>query len=364
MAGGSLVLTLDAGGTSFRFSAVEAGRPAAETVVLPPQGHDLDACLGQLRAGFQAVFEATGRRARALSFGFPGPADYAAGIIGDLENLPGFRGGVALGPMLEEAFGLPVFIHNDGDLFALGEARHGRLPEVNAELAAAGCRFRHRNLLGLTLGTGFGAGIVTEGRLLRGDNGAAAEIWLLRSKVRPGCFAEEGVSIRALRRAYAEAGGLPLPEVPEPKEIAAIARGEAPGDRGAAVEAFRAFGEAAGDAIAQALTLVDGLVVLGGGLAGAADLFLPALLAELGGTLATAEGRALPRLELEVFNLEDPVRRAAFLVESPRDLAVPGSGRLLRHDPRKRAGLALTRLGTSQAIALGAWEAAMEALGE
>ena len=364
MAGGSLVLTLDAGGTSFRFSAVEAGRPAAETVVLPPMGHDLDACLGQLRAGFAAVHEATGRAARAISFGFPGPADYAAGIIGDLENLPGFRGGVALGPMLEDVFGLPVFIRNDGDLFALGEARQGRLPEVNAELAAAGSAFRHRNLLGLTLGTGFGAGIVTEGRLLRGDNGAAAEIWLLRGKLRPDRTAEEGVSIRALRRAYAEAAGLALPEVPEPKVLAAIARGEAPGARGAAVEAFRAFGEAAGDAIAQALTLVDGLVVIGGGLAGAADLFLPALMAELDGTLATAAGRPLPRLEQEVFNLEDPARRGAFLADAPRDLAVPGSGRILRHDPRKRAGLALTRLGTSRAIALGAWEVAMEALAD
>jgi len=40
----------------------------------------------------------------AISFAFLGPADYPNGIIGDLHNLPGFRGGVALGPMLEEKF--------------------------------------------------------------------------------------------------------------------------------------------------------------------------------------------------------------------------------------------------------------------
>ena len=53
------------------------------------------------------------------SFAFPGPADYPAGIIGDLAEYPAFRGGVALGPMLAERFGLPTFINNDGDLFAL-----------------------------------------------------------------------------------------------------------------------------------------------------------------------------------------------------------------------------------------------------
>lgn len=37
-------------------------------------------------------------------------------------------GGVALGPMLQEKFGIPVFINNDGDLFAFGEAIAGFLP--------------------------------------------------------------------------------------------------------------------------------------------------------------------------------------------------------------------------------------------
>ncbi len=58
----------------------------------------------------------------AISFAFPGPADYIHGIIGDLPNFPAFRGGIALGPYLEERFGMPVFINNDGNLFAYGEA--------------------------------------------------------------------------------------------------------------------------------------------------------------------------------------------------------------------------------------------------
>ena len=55
----------------------------------------------------------------AISFAFPGPADYPNGIIGGwLPNFPSFRDGVALGPFLQEKFGVPVFINNGGDLFA------------------------------------------------------------------------------------------------------------------------------------------------------------------------------------------------------------------------------------------------------
>lgn len=339
---GPLVLTLDAGGTSFAFSAIRDGREVADPLILPSLGHDLEGCLAQIRQGFEGVHLATGRQAQAISFGFPGPADYRNGVIGDLGNLPGFRGGVPLGPILEAHFGLPVFIGNDADLFALGEALHGRLPQVNAELEAVGNPFRHRNLLGLTLGTGFGAGIVLAGRVLRGDNDSGGSIWLMRSKHHPDFFAEEVVSIRGLRRAYAEAAGIALEHAPEPIALAAKAR---EGDR-AAQEAFRVFGEATGDALTQALTLVDGLVVLGGGLSGASDLFLPALMAELNGTLEKRGGGSVPRLESRAFNLEDPTEHTAFL--DPRT-------------PSKRLGVCVTRLGTARATALGAWRVAVEA---
>lgn len=59
------------------------------------------------------------KRPEAISFAFPGPADYPNGIIGGwLPNFPSFRDGVVLGPFLQEKFGVPVFINNDGDLFA------------------------------------------------------------------------------------------------------------------------------------------------------------------------------------------------------------------------------------------------------
>ena len=133
-----LVLTLDAGGTNFVFSAVRGGAEVTEPVTLPSFADDLGACLAQITAGFQEMHNRTGRAAVAISFSFPGPADYPRGIIGDLANLPAFRNGVALGPMLEDRFQLPVFISNDGDLFAYGEASSGFLPDVNSRLKKAG----------------------------------------------------------------------------------------------------------------------------------------------------------------------------------------------------------------------------------
>jgi len=58
------------------------------------------------------------------------------------------RGGVALGPMLEERFGIPTFINNDGDLFVYGEAIAGFLPYVNGLLEKAGSPKRYKNLFG------------------------------------------------------------------------------------------------------------------------------------------------------------------------------------------------------------------------
>ena len=76
-----------------------------------------------------------------------------------------------MGAFLEEEFGIPVYINNDGNLFAYGEALAGILPSINEELKAAGNPKRYKNLLGITLGTGFGAGVVIDNCLLAGDNG-------------------------------------------------------------------------------------------------------------------------------------------------------------------------------------------------
>lgn len=357
-----VVLTLDAGGSSFRFSAVAGRKVVTDIITQPSYGNDLDRCLGSIVEGFQHVRRRCPRAPVAISFAFPGPADYPNGIIGDLGNLPAFRGGVALGPLLEKRFGIPVFINNDGDLFAYGEAIAGFLPYVNNLLAKAGSPKRYKNLFGVTFGTGFGGGIVRNGELLVGDNSIAGEVWLLRNKLKPQMNAEEGVSIRAVRRVYAESAGVALVDAPEPKDISAIAQGKRRGNRNAAREAFRQLGEVAGDAMAQALTLVDGLAVIGGGISGAAPLFLPALVKELNGTYTGSNGRRFRRLVSVAYNLEDARQRRRFVNGKVRTVIIPGTRQTLKYDSEVRIGVGLSRLGTSQAISIGACAFALHAL--
>jgi glucokinase len=70
----------------------------------------------------------------ATSFAFHSRAEYPLEIIGDLQNLPAFRRGIALGPLLHERFNLLVFMNSDGDLFAYSEALAGFFPHMNALL--------------------------------------------------------------------------------------------------------------------------------------------------------------------------------------------------------------------------------------
>jgi glucokinase len=350
-----IVMTLDAGGTNFRFSAIRGNRPVTETVTMPSNGDNLDLCLANIVEGFSRIEAACPKPPAAISFAFPGPADYPNGIIGDLGNLPGFRGGVALGPMLEKRFGIPVFINNDGDLFVYGEAIAGFLPYVNDLLKKAGSPKRYKNLFGVTLGTGFGGGIVRDGQLFLGDNSMAGEVWLLRNKLQPQMNAEEGASIRAVRRAFAEKAGIPLDQAPEPKVIYDIGRGKQPGNKDAAIEAFRCLGEVVGDAMAQALTLVDALAVIGGGISGSSSLFLPALVDELNGDYTGPDGKTFRRLVQVAFNLEDPAQRKKFLKGQAREIIVPGSKRKMKYDPLARIAVGISRLGTSEAVAIGAY---------
>jgi len=126
-----IVLTLDAGGTNFVFSAIQANQEIVTPVRLPAETKVLDQSLQVIESGFRKVLEQLDQPPVAISFAFPGPADYPNGIIDNVGNLPAFAGGVALGPFLEERFGLPTFINNDGDLFVYGEAIGGLLPKVN-----------------------------------------------------------------------------------------------------------------------------------------------------------------------------------------------------------------------------------------
>lgn len=357
-----IVMVLDAGGTNFVFSAVQAEREIIEPIIIPADGSTLEIVLRKIIQGFKEVRDKLPQAPVAISFCFPGPAEYELGIIGDLENLPTFRGGVALGPMLEEQFGIPVFINNDGDLFAYGEAIAGLLPEINQRINSSNSPKYFRNLLGVTFGTGYGAGVVSRGELFVGDNSAQAEINRMRNKLHTNASAEENVSIRGIKRIFARETGIDITECPEPKEIFEIGMGLKPGNKEAAVLAFHRMAEVAGDTIANAITLIDGLVVIGGGLAGAYPIFLQRLVDEMNANFTTMVGTAVDRMEIRAFNLEDENDFARFYEGNTTEIKVPFSDKRIKYDSLKRIGVGVSRLGTSQAVAIGAYAFALNAL--
>lgn len=353
------VMTLDAGGTNFVFSAIRGCEEVVDSVYLPAVSDDIDRCLGVLRQGFWMVKKQLQEQPVAISFAFPGPADYQNGVIGNLPNFPAFRGGVALGPFLEMEFEIPVFINNDGNLFAYGEAMVGVLPYVNTQLESAGSTKRYRNLLGITLGTGFGAGVVIDGTLLTGDNGCGGDVWLMRNKKYSDLIAEESVSIRAVRRVYSELTGEETSAL-SPKDIFDIAEGVRRGDSAAAVQSFDQLGEMAGAAIVGALDIVDGMVVIGGGVSGAAKYFLPGILREMRSTLSTFTGDRFPCLQMDVCDLGNADEYRRFLRDTISWVQLPSSDRKVPYDTGKRIGVALSQFGTNKAIALGAYTFALQ----
>ena len=354
-------MTLDAGGTNFVFSAMQANKEIVTPICLPSNSDDLTLCLETLLSGFNAVKEALSEAPVAISFAFPGPADYVNGIIGDLGNLKAFRGGIALGPFLENKFGIPVYINNDGDLFAYGEAIGGILPEINKLLAESGSKKKFNNLLGVTLGTGFGGGIVINGKLHMGDNGAGGDVWVFRHKKYRNCITEEGVGVTAIKRMYGEFSGDTASDL-SPKDIYDIAEGTKEGNKEAALQTFSEVGEEAGDTIAHAITLIDGLVVIGGGLTGAAKYFMPALMNELNGSIGRLNGETFPRLQMKAYKLDDNGELQTFLKGNSTLVTVPGTNKMVNYDSAKRIGVVISKMGASKAIELGAYAFALHEL--
>ena len=97
-----------------------------------------------------------------VGVGIPGPVDRARGMAGSANILPGWVG-LHIANEMEQRLGIAVQIENDANLGALAEMTWG---------AGRGCS----NFAYVKAATGIGAGIVIDGRLLRGATGTAGEI--------------------------------------------------------------------------------------------------------------------------------------------------------------------------------------------
>lgn len=100
---------------------------------------------------------------RGIAVGVPGGVDPQTGKVVDANNVPGWRE-EDVGRELEEAFHVPVFLDNDANMAAIGEHWRGVARDID-------------NFVFIALGTGIGAGIFVDGRICRGRNGFAGELF-------------------------------------------------------------------------------------------------------------------------------------------------------------------------------------------
>ena len=195
-----------------------------------------------------------------------GPLDARRGVILNPPNLPGWEN-VPLAELLRERFGIPAYLQNDANACALVEWRMG---------AGRGTR----DMVFLTMGTGMGAGIIADGRLLGGCGDMAGEVGHLRLAPdgpvgygKAGSF--EGFAsgggmdrqARAFTRARIAAGNPPRwvtdGAAPEEVDVGLIARYAREGDADA-LFLMQAAGERLGEGIALiADTLNPERVVIG-----------------------------------------------------------------------------------------------------
>lgn len=189
-------------------------------------------------------------RSTAVGIGMPGHVDPVRGIVYRLPNIRGW-GKTAVGPFLTRKTMLPVFLDNDAKCFALAEYTYG-----------AGRQYRPGVMVGITLGTGIGSGIVAGGRIFRGRNNLAGEVehYLIPTVGGPPVRIEQRGAGSALERRYAARTGRKL-------EARAIEARQAAGDR-LAREVLEEVAELIGVDIANVIHTVNpDLIVVGGGFA-------------------------------------------------------------------------------------------------
>lgn len=232
-----------------------------------------------------------------IGIGCAGLVDPWRGAVLTSPNLPGWREPVPLADLVARATGTRPVLLNDANAFVLAETRLG-----------AGRGAAH--VVGITLGTGVGGGLVLGGRLWTGRHGAAGEIGHMPVLIDGppcacggrGCL-EALIGTRAildryrsLARASGAAGATGDRAGVEQPSVRVLARRAREGDR-AAVATFGETGRILGLALAGLTQLLDPeLFVIGGGISRSTDLFFPAARAALG-EAAMLPAAMQPRLE-------------------------------------------------------------------
>jgi glucokinase len=256
-----MIIGLDLGGYEIKAGLVR-GKTILRRVSLKTE-----AALGQevvLRNICKAISALLSAGVLGIGIGSPGPLDLRKGLIVKTPNLPFTN--FPLRQKIKRRFGLPVELDNDANCFVLAESLYG---------AGKGFDF----VLGLTLGTGVGGGIVLGKNIFHG-RGNAGELGHMTIAYagpsarcgHPGCLESYLAEAGIMRRA--RAAGLRA----SPEELYKLAAAR----NSTAIRIWSEIGKLLGIGLANLTNAFDpDVIVLGGKISRAARFFLPAAKAEL-----------------------------------------------------------------------------------
>jgi glucokinase len=261
-----LVGAVDLGGTKILSLAVDGGGSVVGEDIRPTEAaRGPDAVLERIADSLRAALAgAGGGRFVAIGVAAPGPIDFAAGLIVDAPNLPGWRE-VPVAGRIGAMFGCPAILENDANAAALGEF-------------IAGAGMGARQLVYLTISTGIGGGLVLDGCLYRGADGAAGELGhipLVPDGPECGCGSHGCLEALASGTAIARRGGEVLAEGRSP--LLARLAGAGPVTAELVHQAAQEGDAAAADLLAEAGRH------LGRGLAAIVNIFNPDVIVLGGG---------------------------------------------------------------------------------
>jgi glucokinase len=163
----SPVVAVDFGGTNIRsaFFPAESIQPIKQIKIKTKAEEGPEAVINRMVGAIEEVAP-TQREGLRIGIASPGPLDPFRGIILSTANLPGWES-IPLAEQISTRMHCPVVINNDANLAALGEWKHGAGRGVN-------------DLIYLTISTGIGGGVITQGRMLLGARGLAGELGHMR----------------------------------------------------------------------------------------------------------------------------------------------------------------------------------------
>ena len=270
----ALAVGVDLGGTKIAAGIFEPGGKLVGDLAIEPTLAD-----GPAEGSWQAFLRAVdGAIAGAgvdsgalagIGVGAPGPLDASSGTLLEIPTLPGLQYFPLRGRLVQR-YETRVEISNDGNCFALGEALYGA---ASSEAV----------VLGVTMGTGCGAGLVVDGRIHEGATFNAGEVY--RAPCGERTF-DEALSGPGLEQLYRERVGSNRPG----PEISELARNGDPVAR----EVFEAFGVDVARGLGILAAVLDPqVIVLGGGVAAAFDCFGEVVKREIGHYLAPTAAEQL-----------------------------------------------------------------------